>query len=662
MPAKVTLSITGRDGRRILARVPWDGGMGSVRAKRITGCAPLWDKSGEKDRFIGWTYPLDLVSCRMLREEFGDDLVLSNEIKEWAQGALQAEQFRESLRSAQRAALGRVPSEAPVLYKALEDRPFQTVGAAFGAEGRRSMLLADEPGLGKTLQALGALTEAGARRVLVFCRRSARRSVWEAEAYRWLGMLADVYVAEGVKGERSALIDQFNDDCAKDEAYYCEAAGRSMNAAPMRILVCNVEMVRINRKVETEEEEETVTLTAEYEALFDVTGWDAVIFDESHRALIGRSVLSEKVTQTRRGAMYLPLRDHGMRLALSGTPARGREINFWGTFNWLRPDLFTSYWNFVQRIYGIEPGPGIVIPDELTEEGKIRFDDMAAVVMLRRTKAEVAKWMPPKVYAGSPLNPAEEGSPIGVWLDMSARQEQLYGEMLENGLAVLDDGTRLTANGVLAEITRLRQFSSAGGTMINSQYIPGLPSNKTEWVLDFLEERAGTDGKVIIASQFTKLLEMLDGEIRAQGLATYVLTGNTPDDERAEMIRNFQNPRNREPWIFLVNSNAGGESITLDAADEMVFLDEARNPDVQKQMEDRIHRISRDHPCTYYYLRSRGTIEEAIARDAGIREGRITERLDLSRGIEVLKLARELQKGSTLPAKRKKGKKKSRKS
>src|SRR5262249_17964251 len=152
---------------------------------------------------------------------------------------------------------------------------------------------------------------------------------------RWLGDLADVYVAEGTREAREALLSQFNSDCEQDERYYSAERGLTMNAAPMRILVCNVEMVRIARKEEEQEEgDPVVTLTAEYEGLLDVAGGEAVFFDESHRALIGRWVASTKITMPGRGAMSLPLRDHGAKMALSGTPARGREQNFWGTLNW----------------------------------------------------------------------------------------------------------------------------------------------------------------------------------------------------------------------------------------------------------------------------------------------------------------------------------------
>ena len=94
--------------------------------------------------------------------------------------------------------------------------------------------------------------------------------------------------------------------------------------------------------------------------------------------------------------------------------------------------------------------------------------------------------------------------------------------------------------------------------------------------------------------------------------------------------------------MFFLNTFAGGVSLTLDAADDMVILDETWVPDDQEQLEDRIHRISRGEtrsPATYWYVRTRGTIEEHIARTT-LGKDTIQKRLmDGRRGVA---LARQL--------------------
>ena len=85
---------------------------------------------------------------------------------------------------------------------------------------------------------------------------------------------------------------------------------------------------------------------AKFPEVFE-TAWDAIVVDESHKALVGKNTMSKGITQTRLGVMRLKLAPGGMKIALSGTPARGKPENIWGTLNWLRPDVFTSYWNFV---------------------------------------------------------------------------------------------------------------------------------------------------------------------------------------------------------------------------------------------------------------------------------------------------------------------------
>jgi SNF2 family DNA or RNA helicase len=168
------------------------------------------------------------------------------------------------------------------------------------------------------------------------------------------------------------------------------------------------------------------------------------------------------------------------------------------------------------------------------------------------------------------------------------------------------------------------------------EFEPALPSSKYDWLLDHLDEYAG---QILVFSQFTKVVNLFAHHLRAEGHKCSVLTGETKQADRDDMVREFQNESGRglRGRIMLLNTLAGGESITLDAADEAVFLDETWIPDEQEQAEGRIHRVSRIHQVTYYYLRARGTIEQDIARVAIGREYRTKAALDGPRGISFSK-------------------------
>ena len=229
---------------------------------------------------------------------------------------------------------------------------------------------------------------------------------------------------------------------------------------------------------------------------------------------------------------------------------------------------------------------------------------------LKRTKAEVVPDLPPIQYAGTPIR--EPGSPNYVQLDMLPEQARAYNQMVADSEVTLD-GTRITATGVLAEITRMRQFANAAGRMGEGRTIlPALPSNKLDWLVDFMEEREGTGAKVVVASSFSAIVELAADVLRGAGFEVLTLTGATKDRDRSDLVARFQDPKD-SLQVVCINRIAGGESITLDAADEMVVIDQPWISDQDDQLEPRIHRVSRIHQVTVYRLISVGTIDEWMA-------------------------------------------------
>jgi SNF2 family DNA or RNA helicase len=612
--SKVTLS---KVGNRIHADIPYNNGAGVHEAKAVPGARPKYDKS----RFVCWTYPLAISTCRQLREQFGARLQITEDLADWARKAMASEQTQIHLRSATDVGLQHVPAVAPRLAEAMENRPFQKVGASFIANGR-TVLIADEPGLGKTLETLAGLVETGAKRVLVFAKKKAAETVWGAEVPRWLGDKAEVYVATGDlnKGQRDKVLDEF-----------IRAAGwglleEEVDLPKLRIVVCNIEMAR-QKKGEA----------PKFPQLF-LDEWDAIVVDESHKALIGKHVMSNNITQTRYGMMKLPLKPGGLKVALSGTPFRGKSQNAWGTLNWLRPDVFTSYWRWVEEYFTVDSGyGGSRIVQGIREDREAAYDQMIAPYLLRRTKAEVAKDMPPRQYGGTPLSSGDPHSTIGVWLDMTPAQAKHYAEIVKNGETKLASGD-LTANGHLAELTRMKQFASCSWDIepdgrLNARQ----PSNKYDWLLEFIQEREAAGLKVVVASQFTRLLNAFSCWLEADGVASYLLTGETSEKRVAAIVGAFNDPSDPVPAV-LINTMAGGESINLDAcADDVVFIDETFIPDDQEQVENRIHRMSRIHQVNVWYLRSRETVDEEICVITGAREGAVKSRLDGSRGVQIFR-------------------------
>jgi SNF2 family DNA or RNA helicase len=621
----VEVTIT-TDGKRIMARIPYANGSGPKLAKRVPGARADWDKTGTKDVFKGWVYPLSMDTCRSFRKVFGTDLVVLPPLVQWSREQVKAEAKLEELREEviDSVTFELLGLQAPDLLAAMRNRPYQLAGTAFLLSAKAA-ILADDPGLGKTLQTLAAIIESDAKTIIVACRRSATRTVWERETMRWAPGIA-TFVAQGSPKERQEAFEEFSD-------FPTHIPG------VRKMLIINIEMIRA-KKIEICPETKGPCAygdrppanhpkhkyNAEYKwpFLFGQV-WDAIILDESHNLLASTAnIQSKRITQQRFGAMKLRgcLRPGGLAIALSGTPFRSKLVKGWGTLNWLRPDLFGSYWRWATQHFGVEDGRyGKIVggtdaegkpvksPDPLDSE---TWDRMLRPHYLRRTKAEVVPDLPPIFYAGTPIRPDEADSPCYVQLDMLPEQARAYRQIADDAEVTLD-GERLTATGVLAEITRMRQFANAAGRLgPNRSVLPALPSNKLEWLVDFMQEREGTGAKVVVASSFTAIVELAADVLRAEGFEVLTLTGTTKDRDRSDLVARFQDP-NDSLQVVCINRIAGGESITLDAADEMVVIDQPWISDQDDQLEPRIHRVSRIHQVTVYRLISTGTVDEWMA-------------------------------------------------
>lgn len=608
------------DGKRILAIVPYRGGRGSIQAKQVPGVKAKWDK----EKFVGWTYPLSLNSCYALRRVFGEELEISDGLAKWARAEIiknnTLEDFREEAIASQ--TFDQLAEEAPQLYLAMASREYQLAGTAFLVAGGQT-ILGDEPGLGKTLQALGAIIQNDAKTILVVCPRTATRTVWERETGRWTPSIA-TFVAQGTHAQREAVMSRFSDHSV-------------LIPGTRKMLIVNTEMIRAKKREVCPEgldpkwcDDRPFEARGDHRHHYEVEpewpflseqAWDAIILDESHNALASTAnVQSKRITLARRGAVRIRkrLRKGGLAVAVSGTPFRSDLSKSWGTLNWLRPDVFKGYWSFAEHHFGvtyngiakvvgrIEDGRQIVEPLDQEE-----FDRALRPYYLARRKSDVVPDLPPIIYAGTPPEGFPDG-PCYVRLDMESKQAKAYRQMEANSEADLNGG-RVLANGVLAEITRLRQFASSYARIAGPGHvIPDTPSNKIDWISDFMYEREGGDGKVVIASSFTQLVEMTAAMLRKDKWEVLTLTGATSDKNRAILQRRF-NDQDDPLRVVAINTKAGGEAITLDAADDMIVIDMPWTSDEFKQLENRIHRVSRIHQVTVYRLISNDTIEEWIA-------------------------------------------------
>lgn len=620
---------------RIWVDFPFNDEVKDALKARIQGLR--WSAA---ERF--WHAPLDMDTARDIRavcQSFGTTLSIEPELAAWVR--TEKERYANLLKPDDLNVdasqwFPRLRNERPELIKAMESKPWQLPGAAFMV-GQKATLLADQPGLGKTIQTLATIAELDLRGpILVVAPRTAVNVTWPEEIAQWLGDDELVFKITGAlkPDERRQNLK--------------EVARLARNTDRRIWLLCGPNYLRIRADLDgngnylrdSHNKKIIRTVNEGLAELFTIK-WSAVIVDESHQTLAGATGNKKKQSAQRVGLGALDIKRNGLQIAISGTPFRGKTENLWGTLNWLYPNKYTSYWSWVRRHYGIVKtgsryGSGISKGDKIIDEK--RFFGELKPIMVRRTKKEVAPSLPPKTYGGTHIDPHDTNSPVAVWLPMSDKQQKQYNEIVSQALITIDTmiGETINVNGVLAEMTRMKQVANAGfGYMPNGNLGPILPSNKIEWIEQFLTERIDAGTKTIVASQFTGFINLLSAYLTDKKIKHYTLTGATNDGQRAYIKNEFQKPEGE--MVILLNTKAGGVSLTLDAADDVVICDQTWIPDDQEQVEDRAHRVSRDHNVTVWYLASLGTIDEDVALTNAAREDAIMGILDRQRGVSYVK-------------------------
>jgi hypothetical protein len=609
-----------------------------------------------------WSMPLDLTTCHLLRERFGSRLEIGPALTVWAKEAKAQRAALESTAAAADADLRVLPTVAPRLFAAMEQRPYQKVAPRFvvdaiGRDGRSRALIGDTVGLGKTLEAIGSVLESGAPGpYLVVCPMGATELTWRPELLRWLGEDATVITLPTGAVRRKEILDKLEEESdfqhlrkslaktwvvvhpaiVRTQTWWvcgggCETLTK-FKAGPIDYLDCGHE----------KDGRTKVRHDHKFPQLFGIE-WGAVIADESDQMLIR---LSGTPNLQRRGMEMLRdlVRPGGVRIAMSGTPFRSKPHQIWSTLNWLDPVRWSGKWRWIQQYWQTGGYSGYEVdPEGFYEEREHLLLGELKDVMLRRTREEVRGDLPAKLY---PSNVSEDsGLTPGIYLPMSAKQEKAYRTIEKMGEAEIEGGT-LSPLGTLAELTRLKQLAGAEGVMVDEEFRPIAAGNKYEWIVEFLRELGHPgrpESKLVIASQFTKLLKAFAAGVEKEfkGKIRFgFVTGDESGLGRKATVDEFEDVDSDLSLLF-INTKAGGSAITLDAADVMVVLDETWVDDEQQQLEGRIDNRNPERKIvarSYYYLRSAGSIEEHIAAANAAAKARGQRVLD---GAAVAKRARE---------------------
>lgn len=575
--------VRGKDGqpKHIAVRFPYNPG-DVARVKAVPG-----RRFNKGDGDPHWRVPAELEACHALRGQFGDRLAPTRALNEWAWEQVRLRDTLGALGSAEDAELTRLPDAYPGLYTAL--RPYQRVGAAYVATATPGALLADQAGLGKTWQVIAGLLERddAAGNNLVIAPRSSLNSVWGA-------------ALERLQPRPFTVVDGKDRRARERQIARWRDAGGGW-------LVINPAMIAYRRVPDTSQcsyhdgseraDERKGCPHCDYELVpawpeIHQVSWNHVIMDECHEGAIRNpDTLTSKALHS--------LAISGTRVAMSGTPMKNRPIDLWGTLHWLDQSRFTSKWRWAEQWCEIhDNGWGKEIGGLREERKEELFCELGRYV-LRRTKGEVAKDLPPKTYTHR-------------WADMTPDQASQYKQWAEEAeIKLSDEG--LTARNVLEEYTRAKQMATAAIDMDDEGQVHFTEdSGKLEVLVDVLKERGVWEGDaspVVVFSQWARWVKTIASHLRDRGVAAEILTGETSQEQRTDLQERFQ--RGEIP-VLVMSVKAGGVAITLDAADTVVFTDELWSPADMEQAEDRVHRISRIHHVEIVTIRTSSTIDESI--------------------------------------------------
>jgi len=540
-----------------------------------------------------WRLPLDLVTGTRLREEFGNGLVLGDALKQWGRDEVSKQRNLRSLARATDAELVNLPRVHPKLFEYVSKRPYQRADIKLMAEANVGNF--NQPGTGKTIETIASWIESGLWDQgphLVIAPVRSLENVW-FEELEWLDL--DVYTSEDPAVRRQEI---------------AEGLERAERGEPV-VLCINADMIRVEKIWDAKKSKGDPPPKSE-EACRDYKGniygfrdelserlckvhYKTFTIDEGHKTgMPNRNSLFSNTIRLIRA---------DRRAVLTGTPIGGVTRKLWAYLNWLEPDEYGSEWAWINNWLETEDGFGkSKIVNDIQPGREDAFYEAHARHMVRRLKREALPGLPPQVH-------------VTVKCSMTNLQKAQYAKFHADAEIRIDE-ERLTATGVLAEYARLKQFANAKQELIDGVPFPTTDSGKLLMLMEKLDEEGirklapEPGARAIIASESSRMIEMVADYLTEQGFEVGLMTGKVKDTR--PVIKRFKSKK-KEPYIICMTTQTGGVSLNLQEADSIHALDETWNPDDLEQLFDRGDRGSRTTPLRCYTYRTKDTIQEYIA-------------------------------------------------
>ena len=430
-------------------------------------------------------------------------------------------------------------------------------------------ILADQMGLGKTIQAISFLAFLREHKQvtgphLVIGPMSTLTN-WTNEFRRWFPTCRVVKLC----ARKEAREETFENELVEGQFDVCVTSYEAIN-------ICQTQLRKFR--------------------------WVYIVVDEAHRLKNEQSIFSQNLRKFKTN----------LKLLITGTPLQNNLHELWSLLNFILPDLFDSSEVFDEWF---APKPAQTSEQELSaEETEKRNMEIITSLhrilkpfILRRTKEDILKTLPPK-------------KEIQIYVGLSSKQVELYKSIL------LKKSPTGDTNHYMNILMQLRK-------VCNHPYLfPGIEDENLPLYGDHLVEHAGkmvvldkllvrlAEGghRVLVFSQMTSMLNILEDYCGYRGYKYCRIDGDTSMADRDSQIENFNKTGSPE-FIFLLSTRAGGLGINLASADTVILYDSDWNPQVDLQAMDRAHRIGQHKSVNVYRLITENTVEEKVIERQAIK-------------------------------------------
>ncbi|CAK9329073.1 unnamed protein product [Citrullus colocynthis] len=457
-------------------------------------------------------------------------------------------------------------TEQPTMLQGGELRPYQIEGLQWMLSlfnNNLNGILADEMGLGKTIQTISLIAYLMEYKDVtgphLIVAPKAVLPNWIHEFTTWAPSIAAV-LYDGRQEERKAIKEEL-----LSEGKFC-------------VLITHYDLIMRDK------------------SFLKKIHWYYMIVDEGHRLKNRDCALAQTL------AGYQIKR----RLLLTGTPIQNSLQELWSLLNFLLPHIFNSVQNFQEWFNApFADRSDVTLTDE--EELLIirRLHHVIRPFILRRKKDEVEKYLPEK-------------SQVILKCDMSAWQKVYYQQVTSIGRVDTGSGKSKSLQNLTMQLRKCCNhpylFILGDYNIWRKEEIVRA-SGKFELLDRLLPKLHRAGHRVLLFSQMTRLMDILEIYLQLHEFRYLRLDGSTKTEERGALVKQFNAP-DSPFFMFLLSTRAGGLGLNLQTADTVIIFDSDWNPQMDQQAEDRAHRIGQKKEVRVFVLVSVGSVEEVILERA----------------------------------------------